>query len=130
MEEIVCRHGVRVSIILDRDSHFTSNFWRSLQEALGTNLDMSTAYHPQTDGQSERIIQTLKDMLRACMIDFEKIVDKEVKRLKQSRIPIVKVRWNSQRGPEFTWEREDQIKKKYPHLFTSKNEAERVDETS
>ncbi|GJZ93192.1 hypothetical protein Tco_0665257, partial [Tanacetum coccineum] len=51
------------------------------------------------------------------------IVDKEVKRLKQSRIPIVKVRWNSQRGSEFTWEREDQIKKKYPHLFTSKDEA-------
>ncbi|GKB20404.1 putative reverse transcriptase domain-containing protein [Tanacetum coccineum] len=58
------------------------------------------------------------------------IVDKEVKRLKQSRIPIVKVHWNSQRGPEFTWEREDQIKKKYPHLFTSKDKAERVDETS
>ncbi|GJU15894.1 putative reverse transcriptase domain-containing protein [Tanacetum coccineum] len=58
------------------------------------------------------------------------IVDKEVKRLKQSRIPIVKVRWNSQRGPEFTWEREDQIKKKYPHLFTSKDKAMRVDETS
>nr|GEZ39978.1 hypothetical protein [Tanacetum cinerariifolium] len=48
--------------------------------------------------------------------------DREVKRLKQSQIPIVKVRWNSQRGPEFTWEREDQIKKKYPHLFTSKDE--------
>ncbi|GJZ83218.1 putative reverse transcriptase domain-containing protein [Tanacetum coccineum] len=58
------------------------------------------------------------------------IIDKEVKRLKQSRIPIVKVRWNLQRGPEFTWEREDQIKKKYPHLFTSKDKAERVDETS
>ncbi|GJY33474.1 putative reverse transcriptase domain-containing protein [Tanacetum coccineum] len=305
LKEIVCRHGVPVSIISDRDSHFTSRFWRSLQEALGTNLDMSTAYHPQTDGQSERTIQTLEDMLRACVIDFgsswdrhlplvefsynnsyhasikaapyealygqkcrspvcwsevgdsqltgpelirdttEKIVqiknrlltarsrqksyadrrtkplefevgdmvllkvspwkgvvrfgkrgklspryigpfkilarvgpvaytlelpeelkgihstfhvsnlkkclaegdivvpmdeiqlddklhmieepvevvDREVKRLKQSRIPIVKVRWNSQRGPEFTWEREDQIKKKYPHLFTSKDEA-------
>ncbi|GKD84743.1 putative reverse transcriptase domain-containing protein [Tanacetum coccineum] len=58
------------------------------------------------------------------------IFDKEVKRLKQSRIPIVKVRWNSQRGTEFTWEREDQIKKKYHHLFTSKDKAERVDETS
>ncbi|GJR98015.1 putative reverse transcriptase domain-containing protein [Tanacetum coccineum] len=58
------------------------------------------------------------------------IVDKEVKRLKQSRIPIFKVCWNSQRGPEFTWEREDQIKKKYPHFFTSKDKAERVDETS
>ncbi|GJV35150.1 hypothetical protein Tco_1407627 [Tanacetum coccineum] len=47
-----------------------------------------------------------------------KIMDREVKRLKQSRIPLVKVRWNSKRGPEFTWEREDQFKKKYPHLFT------------
>ncbi|GJQ91483.1 putative reverse transcriptase domain-containing protein [Tanacetum coccineum] len=275
LKEIVCRHGEPVSIILDRDSHFTSNFWRSLQEALGTNLDMSTAYRPQTDGQSERIIQTLEDMLRACVIDFgccwdhhlplvefsynnsyhasikaapyealygrkcrspvcwsevgdsqltgpelirdttEKIVspwkgavrfgkrrklspryigpfkilarvglvaytlelpeelkgihstfhvsnlkkclaegdvvipmeeillddklhmieepveivDREVKRLKQSRIPIVKVRWNSQRGPEFTWERKDQIKKKYPHLFISKDEAKKVDTT-
>ncbi|GJY85046.1 putative reverse transcriptase domain-containing protein [Tanacetum coccineum] len=312
LKEILYRHGVPVSIISDRDSHFTSNFWRSLQKAVGTNLDMSTAYHPQTDGQSERTIQTLEHMLRTCVIDFgsswdrhlplvefsynnsyharikaapyealyerkcrspvcwsevgdsqltgpelirdttEKIVqiknrllaarsrqksyadrrlkslefevgdmvllkvspwkgavrfgkrrklspryigpfkvlarigpvaytlelpeelkgihstfhvsnlkkclaegevvvpleeiqlddklhmieepveivDKEVKRLKQSRIPIVKVRWNSQRGPEFTWEREDQIKKKYPHLFTSKDKAERVDETS
>ncbi|GJV24445.1 putative reverse transcriptase domain-containing protein [Tanacetum coccineum] len=54
----------------DRDSHFTTRFWKSLQEALRTNLDMSTAYHPQMDGQSERTIQTLKDMLRACVIDF------------------------------------------------------------
>ncbi|GJU83163.1 hypothetical protein Tco_1285528, partial [Tanacetum coccineum] len=58
------------------------------------------------------------------------IVDREVKRLKQSQIPIVKVRYNSQRGPEFTWEREDQIKKKYPRLFITKDKAERVDETS
>ncbi|GKD29187.1 putative reverse transcriptase domain-containing protein [Tanacetum coccineum] len=70
LKEIVCRHGVLVSIIWDRDSHFTLSFWRSLQEALGTNLDMSTAYHPQTDGQSERTIQMLEDMLRACVIDF------------------------------------------------------------
>ncbi|GKA40312.1 putative reverse transcriptase domain-containing protein [Tanacetum coccineum] len=238
----------------DRDSHFTSRFWKSLQNALGTNLDMSTAYHPQTDGQNERTIQTLKDMLRACVIDFGsktirettkkivqiknrlltarshqksyadrrtkplefkvgdmvllkvspwngavrfgkpgklspryigpfkilarvdhvaytlelpeelkgihstfhvsnlkkclvegdivvpmdeiqlddklhmieelvEIVDREVKRLKQSQIPIIKVCWNSQRGPEFTWEREDQIKNKYLHLFTSNDEA-------
>nr|GEX98675.1 putative reverse transcriptase domain-containing protein [Tanacetum cinerariifolium] len=64
------KHGVPVLIILDRDSHFTSNFWKSLQKALGTDLDMSTAYHPQMDGQSEKIIQTLKDMLCACVIDF------------------------------------------------------------
>ncbi|GJU10920.1 putative reverse transcriptase domain-containing protein [Tanacetum coccineum] len=265
-----------------RDIHFTSRFWRSLQEALGTNLDMSTAYHPQTDGQSKRTIQTLEDMLHACVIDFRsswdrhlplvefsynnsyhasikaapyealygrkcrsaiknrllaarsyadkrakplefevgdmvllkvspwkgvvrfrkreklslryiepfnilarvapvaytlklprelkgihstfhvlnlkkclaegdvvvsmdeiqlddklhmieepmEVVDIEVKRLKQSRIPIVKVRWNSKKGPEFTWEREDQIKKKYPHLFRSKDEARKVDKSS
>ncbi|GKE44797.1 putative reverse transcriptase domain-containing protein, partial [Tanacetum coccineum] len=70
LKEIVCRYGVPVSIISDRDSHFSSNFWRSLQKALGTNLDMSTAYRPQTDGQSEMTIQTLEDMLRACVIDF------------------------------------------------------------
>ncbi|GJT31428.1 putative reverse transcriptase domain-containing protein [Tanacetum coccineum] len=228
--------------------------WKSLQKALGTSLDMSTAYHPQTDGQSERTIQTLEDMLRACVIDFgniqltgpeigqettEKIIqtkqriqaacdrqksyadlkrkpvefqvedkvmlkvspwkgvvrfgkrgklnpryvgpfkglkkvrvvayklelrqelsrvhntfhvsnlkkcysddplavpleglhvddkhhfveepieiiDHEVKQLRRSRVPIIKVRWNSRRGPEFTWEREDQFRKKYPHLF-------------
>ncbi|GKA53528.1 putative reverse transcriptase domain-containing protein [Tanacetum coccineum] len=194
-------HGVPISIISDQDSHFTSNFWRLLQEALGTNLDMSTVYHPQTDGQSERIIQTLEDMLRACVIDFgshcmlsevgdsnftdkrakplefevgdmvllkilarvgpvaytlelpgelkgihstfhvsnlkkclaegdivvpldeiqlddklhvieqpAEVVDREVKRLRQSRIPIVKVCRIRKRCPKFTWKREDQIK--------------------
>ncbi|GJR69886.1 putative reverse transcriptase domain-containing protein [Tanacetum coccineum] len=275
LKEVVTRHGIPLSIICDRDPRFASNFWRSLQNALGTSLDMSTAYHPQTDGQSERTIQTLKDMLRAYAIDFGKgwvnhlplvefsynnsyhasikaapfealygrkcrlpvcwaermqaardrqksyadlkrkpmdfqvgdkvmlkvspwkgfvrfgkrgklnpryvgpfkvlekvgevayklelpqelsrvhntfhvsnlkkchadeplavpldglhfddklqfveepveILDREVKRLKRSGIPLVKVRWNSRRGPEFTWEREDQFRKKYPHLF-------------
>ncbi|GJT37051.1 reverse transcriptase domain-containing protein [Tanacetum coccineum] len=70
LNEIVARHGVPISIISDRDSRFTSRFWQSMQEALGTRLDMSTAYHPQTDGQSERNIQTLEDMLRACVLDF------------------------------------------------------------
>ncbi|GJX95025.1 putative reverse transcriptase domain-containing protein [Tanacetum coccineum] len=65
IKETVSRHGVPISIISDRDSHFTSKFWQSLQSALGTQLDMSTAYHPETDGQSERTIQTLEDMLRA-----------------------------------------------------------------
>ena len=70
IKEVVSRHGIPISIISDRDSHFTSRFWQSLQKSLGTRLDMSTAYHPQTDGQSERTIQTLEDMLRACVIDF------------------------------------------------------------
>ncbi|GKA92188.1 putative reverse transcriptase domain-containing protein [Tanacetum coccineum] len=72
LKEVVMRHEIPVSIICDHDPRFTSNFWRSLQKGLGTNLDMSTAYHPQTDRQSERTIQTLKDMLRACVIDFGK----------------------------------------------------------
>ncbi|GKE07363.1 putative reverse transcriptase domain-containing protein, partial [Tanacetum coccineum] len=286
LKEIVCRHGVLVLIISDRDSHFTSRFWRSLQEALGMNLDMSIAYHPQTDGQCERTIQMLEDMLRACVIDFGsswdchlplveflynnsyhasikvapyealygqkckspdagvrlgianslksyadrrtkelefevgymvllkvspwkgvvrfgkrrklnpcyirtfkilarvghvaytlelpeelkwihstfhilnlkkclaegdivvpmdeiqlddklhmieepvEVVDREVKRLKQSRIPIVQVHWNLQRGPKFTWERKDQIKKKYPHLFIRKDKASKADKLS
>nr|GEX04858.1 retrotransposon protein, putative, Ty3-gypsy subclass [Tanacetum cinerariifolium] len=71
-KEVVTRHGIPVSIISDRDPRFASNFQRSLQNALSTRLDMSTAYHPETNGQSERTIQTLKDMLRACAIDFEK----------------------------------------------------------
>nr|GFA51855.1 reverse transcriptase domain-containing protein [Tanacetum cinerariifolium] len=182
LKEVVTRHEILVLIISDHDPRFASNFWRSLQNALGTRLDMSTAYHPETDSQSERTIQTLEDMLHAYAIDFGngwvnhlplvdfsynnsyhstikvtpfealygrkcrspvcwtevgeaqilgpeliqettdkiepvEIMDREVKRLKQSRIPLVKVRWNAKRGPEFTWEREDQFRKKYPHLF-------------
>ncbi|GJS19647.1 reverse transcriptase domain-containing protein [Tanacetum coccineum] len=246
LNKIVSRHGVLISIISDRDSRFTSRFWQSMQEALGTRLDISTAYHPQTDGQSERTI-----MLRACVLDFRgswdvhlplvefsynnsyhssvrcapfealygrkcrslilwaevgegqlirhelvqktienisqikdrlkaardrqkiyvvgpvaymldfpdelngvhdtfhvsnikkcladptlqvrldeirvdaklnfveervEILEREFKKLKRSRITIVKVRWNSKRDPEFTWEREDQMRLKYPHL--------------
>ncbi|GJR36096.1 putative reverse transcriptase domain-containing protein [Tanacetum coccineum] len=274
MKEVVTRHGVPVYIISDRDGRFTSQFWQALHKALGTRLDMSTAYHLEIDGQSKRIVQTLEDMLCACVLDFgknwdrhlslvefsynnkvgdaqltgpaiihettEKIVqiksrfqaardrqksyanikrkpmvfqvgdrvmlkvspwkgvvrfgkqgklnpryvgpfkviervgtvayklelpqqlsrvhntfhvsnlkkclsneslvilleelrvneklhfveepveirDCEIKQLKRSHIPIIKVRWNSKRGPEFTWEREDQFKQKHPHLFT------------
>ncbi|GJW40131.1 putative reverse transcriptase domain-containing protein [Tanacetum coccineum] len=235
---VVARHGIPASIICDRDGRFTSNFWRSFQKALGTDISMSTAYHPETDGQSERTIQTLEDMLRIMAAPYEaligknidhrcdgprlggkanwtgpelfqgtngkdrlikqrrqdaqdrdkratsrigsgkpmrsrvlakvgkvayrlelpqelsrvhhtfhvsnlkkcyadeplvmplegihvddklqfveepvEIMEREIKRLKQSRIPLVKVRWNSRRGPEFTWEREDSFKQKYP----------------
>ncbi|GKE15746.1 putative reverse transcriptase domain-containing protein [Tanacetum coccineum] len=220
LNEIVARHGVPISIISYRDSHFTLRFWQTMQEALGTKLDMSMAYHPQTDGQSERTIQTLEDMLRACVLDFEgkektlefsvgdyvllkvslwkgvvrfrnkgkltprfvgpfeiterigpvayrlrlpeelndvhdtfhvsnlkkcladptlqvhldeiqvdaklnfmeepmEILEMEFKKLKRSRIAIIKVQWNSKRGPEFIWEREDQMRLKYLHMFSS-----------
>ncbi|GJW80250.1 putative reverse transcriptase domain-containing protein [Tanacetum coccineum] len=72
LNRIVSRHGIPVSIICDHDGRFTSYFWRSFQKALGTDLSMSTAYHPKTDGQSERTIQTLEDMLCSCLIDFGK----------------------------------------------------------
>ncbi|GJS96554.1 putative reverse transcriptase domain-containing protein [Tanacetum coccineum] len=141
---------------LSLNSRNASNFWRALQKALGTSLDMSTAYHPQTDKKSKRTIQTLEDRLCACVLEMVgdvayklelpeelsrvhnmfhvsnlkkcyadepfavpldglhindklyfveelvQIMDHEVKRLKQSRISIVKVRWNSGRGPKFT----------------------------
>ncbi|GKF26053.1 putative reverse transcriptase domain-containing protein [Tanacetum coccineum] len=230
LNEIVARHGVPISIISDSDSHFTSRFWQSMQEALGTRLDMSTAYHPQTDCQRPELVQEttekisqIKDRLKAAhdrqksyadkrrkplefsvgdyvllkvspwkgVVRFGKkgklsprfigpfeiikkigpvayrldlpeeldgvhdtfhvsnlkkcladpilqapldeiqvdaklnfveepmeILEREFKKLKRSRIVSVKVRWNSKRGPEFTWEHEDQMKLKYPHLFS------------
>nr|GEU50403.1 hypothetical protein [Tanacetum cinerariifolium] len=201
IDEIVAWHKVPVSIISYRDGRFTSRFWKTLQKALGTRMDMSTNYHSQTDGQSRRTIHTLEDMLRASHVlwaeigerrliglelvqettdkvflikeklkeardrqksyagnrrkplEFEvgdqvllkkclananlhvpldeikvdktfrffeepvEILDREVKSLKYSKIPIVKVHWNSKHGPEFTWERKDHMKAKYPRLF-------------
>nr|GEZ80249.1 reverse transcriptase domain-containing protein [Tanacetum cinerariifolium] len=87
LKEIVCKHGIHVSVISDRDSLFTSRFWVSLQKAMGTQLDLSTAYHQKTDGQSERTIQTLEDMLRACVIDFGSSWDKH--------LPLVEFSYNN-----------------------------------
>ncbi|GKA60754.1 putative reverse transcriptase domain-containing protein [Tanacetum coccineum] len=81
--EIVARHGVPVSIILDRDGRFTSHLWQTFQEALGKRLDMSTAYYPQTDGQSERTIQTLEDMLRSAY--WTRIVQETTENIVQIR---------------------------------------------
>ena len=71
VKEIVRLHGTPVSIVSHRYPWFTSRFWPSLQRALGTRLHFSTAFHPQTDGQSEITIQALEDMLRACVLDFK-----------------------------------------------------------
>ena len=70
MNEIVKLHGISVLIVSDRDPRFTSRFWKELQSAFGTRLNFSIAFHPQTDGQSERVIQVLEDMLRGCVLDF------------------------------------------------------------
>nr|GEZ85928.1 retrotransposon protein, putative, Ty3-gypsy subclass [Tanacetum cinerariifolium] len=178
-----------------RDGRFASHLWQALQEVLGTKLHMSTTYHPETDGQSERTIQTsLKTArsrqkifadkrrkplefkvgdrvllkvspwkgvvrfgnkgklaprcvhetfhvsnLKKCLAEpyvqvhldeieidenlhfFEEpieIVERDAKKLKRRRIPLVKVHWNSRQGAEYTWERKDQFRKKYPHLLT------------
>nr|GEW68352.1 reverse transcriptase domain-containing protein [Tanacetum cinerariifolium] len=87
IKEIFSRHGVPISIISDHDSHFTSRFWKSLQDALGTQLDVSIAYHPETYGQSERTNQTLEDMLQACVIDFRKRWEKH--------LPLVEFSYNN-----------------------------------
>ena len=71
IKHVVRLHGVPKDIVSDRDSRFLSNFWKSVQKNFGTTLKMSTAFHPATDGQTERTIQTLEDMLRACVIDFQ-----------------------------------------------------------
>nr|GFC28034.1 putative reverse transcriptase domain-containing protein [Tanacetum cinerariifolium] len=83
LKEVVTRHGIPVSIISDRDPRFASNFCRSLHNALGTRLDMSTEYHPETNSQSARTIQTLKDMLRACAIDFGKETIEKIVQIKK-----------------------------------------------
>jgi hypothetical protein len=87
IQEIVRLHGVPLNIISDRDGRFTSNFWRSLQTAMGTRLNLSTAYHPQTDGQTERTIQTLEDLLRSCVIDFGGSWD--------SHLPLIEFSYNN-----------------------------------
>jgi len=68
--EIVRLHGIPLSIVSDKDTKFTSKFWQGFQSTMGIELCLSTAFHPQTDGQSERTIQTLEDMLRACSLDY------------------------------------------------------------
>ena len=70
MSEIVRLHGIPLSIVFDRDPRFTSRFWKELQSTLCTRLNFSTAFHPQTDGQSERVIQVLEDMFQGCVLDL------------------------------------------------------------
>ncbi|GJY70466.1 putative reverse transcriptase domain-containing protein [Tanacetum coccineum] len=86
-KEVVSRHGVPVLITSDRDGRFTSQFWQSLHKVLGTQLELSIAYHPQIDGQSERAIQTLEDMLHVCMLDFRKGWDKH--------LPLIEFSYNN-----------------------------------
>nr|GFA24104.1 reverse transcriptase domain-containing protein [Tanacetum cinerariifolium] len=116
LNEIVSRHGVSISIILNRDSHFTSSVRCALFEALygrKYRLPIMWAEVGEVPLDEIRVDAKLNFMEEAV-----EILDREFKKLKRSRIAIVKVRWNSKRGPEFTWEREDQMKLQYPQLFS------------
>ena len=95
VKHIVCLHGVPVSIVSDRGSVFTSRFWQKLQEAMGTRLDFSTAFHPQTDGQSERTIQTLEDMLKMCVMDLRGSWD--------DHLPLVEFAYNKSYHSSIEW---------------------------
>ena len=87
VSQIVRLHGVPRSIISDRDGRFTSRFWKSVHTAMGSKLKFSTAFHPQTDGQSERTIQTLEDMLRSCILDFKGSWDQ--------KLPLIEFSYNN-----------------------------------
>ena len=87
IREIVRLHRVPISIVSDRDPSFTMHFWKSFQKAMGTRLTMSTAFHPQTDGESERTIQVLKNMLRACVLDHKGSWEKN--------LPLVEFAYNN-----------------------------------
>ncbi|GKC24869.1 putative reverse transcriptase domain-containing protein [Tanacetum coccineum] len=105
LNRIVARHGIPVSIICDRNERFTSNFWRSFQKALGTDLSMSTAYHPETDDQSEKTIQTLEDMLRACAAPYEALYGRKCR----SPVCWAKVGEAQLIGPEMIQETTEKI---------------------
>ena len=87
MKEIVRLHGISVTIVLDRDTRFVSQFWKSLHKALGTKLNFSTAFHPQTDGQSERTSQILEDMLRTCILNMKSSWDEH--------LPLIEFAYNN-----------------------------------
>ena len=80
-------HGVPLSIVSDRGPQFTSHFWKSFQKGLGTRVNLSTTFHPQKDEQAERTIQTLKDMLRSCVIDFKGSCD--------DHLPLIDLAYNN-----------------------------------
>ncbi|GKF03743.1 putative reverse transcriptase domain-containing protein [Tanacetum coccineum] len=115
IKEIVSQHSMPISIISNRDSHFTSRFWQSLQSALGTQLDMSTSYHPENDGQSKRTIQTLEDMLRSS--PFEALYGQKCR----SPVCWAEVRDVQLTGPEIIHETTEKIVQIRQHLQAARD---------
>jgi bacterioferritin (cytochrome b1) len=122
IDRIVCLHGLPRTIVSDRGAQFVARFWEQLQESLGTKLIRSSAYHPQTDGQTERVNQILKDMLRACVIDYGKNWDKHLSLAEfaynnsyQSSLRMAPLNWSQPRerevfGPDLVTEAERKVK--------------------
>nr|GFC06382.1 putative reverse transcriptase domain-containing protein [Tanacetum cinerariifolium] len=106
LKEVITRHGIYVSIISDRDPRVHNTFHVSNLKKCHADEPLAV---PLDELHFDDKLQFLEEPVE--------IMDREVKQLKRNQIPLVKVRWNSKRGPEFTWEREDQFRKKYPHLF-------------
>jgi hypothetical protein len=118
----VCLHGLPRTIVSDRGAQFVARFWEQLQESLGTKLIRSSAYHPQTDGQTERVNQILKDMLRACVIDYGKNWDKHLSLAEfaynnsyQSSLRMAPLNWSQPGerkvfGPDLVTEAERKVK--------------------
>nr|GEY04938.1 hypothetical protein [Tanacetum cinerariifolium] len=118
LKEVVTRHGIPISIIFDRDPRL--ELPQQLSRVHSTfhvsNLKKCLSDEPLANPLDELHIDD-----KLCFVEeLVEIMDREIKRLRKIHIPIIKVRWNSKRGPEFTWEREDQFKQKYPHLFTNR----------
>ncbi|GKF37496.1 putative reverse transcriptase domain-containing protein [Tanacetum coccineum] len=105
LNRIVARYRIPVSIIYDRDGRFTSNFWKSFQKALGTDISMSTSYHPKTDSQSKRTNQTLEDMLRTCAAPYEALYGRKCR----SPVCWAEVREAQLTGPELIQETMEKI---------------------
>nr|GEU36233.1 retrotransposon protein, putative, Ty3-gypsy subclass [Tanacetum cinerariifolium] len=135
LKEVVTRHGVTISIISDRDPRrqprrsFKSSkdfklhaIAKKVMPMLGVGLyNFSNLKKCLSDELLAISLDELHIDDKLCFVkEPVEIIDSEIKRLRQIHISIIKVRWNSKRGPEFTWEREDQFKQKYPHLFTNR----------